>query len=126
MLGWHISVYRQADDKRAAPATTESREGGRLAVWQTGLGGLDWIDELVNEGKAINLGGSGITLFYTAIADHLIPHIVDGPPGARNTWALGPTDIITEKWDGKTVIDRAAVADCCLDEWLLIVAWDES
>ncbi len=125
MLGWHISVYRQAD-KRAAPATMKSREGARLAVWQTGWDGLQWIGELVKEGKAIDLGGNGYPCSYTAIAEHLVPHIIDGPPGAKDTWACGATDIITEKWEGKTMIDQAAVADCNPDEWLMIEAWDES
>jgi len=125
MLGWHISVYRQADN-RAAPATTKSRKGARLAVWQAGWDGLKWIGELASEGKAIDLGGNGYPCSYTAIAEHLIPHIVDGPPGARNTWVFGTTDTITENWEGKTMIDREAAADCRPDEWLMIEAWDES
>jgi hypothetical protein len=53
MLGWHISVYRQKVGGLSTP------KGQRLAVWQTGLGGLDWLDELVKAGKAINLGENG-------------------------------------------------------------------
>ncbi len=37
-----------------------------------------------------------------------------------------PGDILTGKWEGKTVIDRAAAEQCRLDEWLLVTAWDES
>jgi hypothetical protein len=33
MLGWHASVYRQPDGGHS-PATFESPEGERLAVWQ--------------------------------------------------------------------------------------------
>lgn len=55
MLGWHISVYRQAID-RSNPATPEADQGDRIAVWQTGIGGRDWLDELVTHGDAINLG----------------------------------------------------------------------
>jgi Integrase core domain len=53
MLGWHISVYRKMD-ARASPAMTESSEGVLLAVWR-----IDWLDELVKAGKAIDLGGKG-------------------------------------------------------------------
>jgi len=52
MLGWHISVYRQKDGG-ASPGTALTPQGTRLAVWQTGLWGLDWLDELVKAGKAI-------------------------------------------------------------------------
>jgi hypothetical protein len=125
MLGWHISIYRQTDEG-ASPATAESATGKRLAVWQTGLGGLDWIDELAKQGKAIDLGGNGYPLRYTATAEHLIPRIIDNPPKALSTWMCGESDVLTEKWEEKTVVDRAAAADCDPNEWLLVEAWDES
>lgn len=125
MLGWHISIYRQIDDG-ALPATTESPTGTRLAVWQTGLGGLDWIEELVKADKAVDLGGNGYPCRYTATAENLIPRIGDEPQGAKRVWTHDPHDILTEKWAGKTVIDRDAIAACRPAEWLLIEAWDES
>ena len=117
MLGWHISVYRQMD-KGTAPATANSLKGTRLAVWQTGLGGLEWIDELVKKGKVVDLGGNGYPSYYTATVGHLTAHIVNGPHEA--------TDILGKLWEGKTVINQAAVISCRLEEWLLVVAWDES
>lgn len=125
MIGWHISVYRQTD-KGTSPATPKSPEGKRVAVWQTGLGGLDWFYDLVKEGKAIDLGGNGYPCRFTAAAEHLIPRIVDGPAGARSTWISGASDILTDKWEGTTVVDRAEIADCSPLEWLLVEAWDES
>ena len=125
MLGWHISIYRQSDDE-TSPASFESPEGERLAVWQTGLGGLDWLKELVNAGLAIDLGGNGYPCRYTATARTLLARIADGPPGARAVWASGVNDILTEKWAGRTVIDDATVAACRQDEWLIVEAWDES
>ena len=125
MTGWHISVYRQTD-KGASPATPQSPEGKRVAVWQTGSGGLQWVKELVKEGKATDLGGNGYPCRYTATARDLIPRIIDGPPGARSVWASGEKDILTDTWAGRTVIDHAEFAACRPDEWLLIEAWDES
>lgn len=40
--------------------------------------------------------------------------------------SCGPTDILSEKWEGKTVVDRLAAAACREEEWLLVEAWDES
>lgn len=125
MLGWHISIYRQRDGG-SSPASAESPEGTRLAVWQTGLGGLDWLDELVIAGKAIDLGGKGYPCRYSATAENLIPHIIDEPPHANRVWVSGKDDILTNKWEGKTVIDREVIAACRPDEWLLVEAWDES
>jgi hypothetical protein len=125
MLGWHISVYKQTEGG-SSPATAESQMGIRLAVWQTGSGGLVWIDELVKAGKAIDLGGNGYPCYYTATAENLLPTIIEGPPMAKQVWSYGATDVITGKWAGRTVIDHEAVASCRPDEWLLIKAWDES
>lgn len=125
MLGWHITVYRQADGGDS-PAKTQSAKGARIAVWQTGLYGLEWLDELVKTGKAISLGGNGYPLWFTAPAGSLLPVVLDKPPWAHDVWMCDPGDIITDKWVGKTVVDRAAAAQCQPDEWLFVVAWDES
>jgi hypothetical protein len=75
MLGCCIGVYRQKDIS-VSPGKSDPPEGARLAVWQTGLGGLDWLNELVKAGKAIDLGGNGYPNRYTgprcmsAPADH--------------------------------------------------------
>jgi hypothetical protein len=124
MLGWHISVYRQADGGRK-PATSASSRAARLAVWQTGVGDLDWLEELVRSGEAIGLGGSGYPCWYTAKALAILNRALPSPPGARSAWASDPGDILTDGWEGHTVIDDTAVQSTSPDEWLLI-EWDES
>jgi hypothetical protein len=57
--------------------------------------------------------------------------VIDGPkaseqPEARQSWAHRPSDIISHKWEGKTVINHATAAGCQPDEWLLVETWDES
>jgi len=125
MLGWNISVYKQ-DNDGSSQATTKSSTGIRLAVWQTGLEGLNWIEELVKTGKVISLGGGGYPSRYTATAENLIPQIIDKPPMANKAWVRNENDIIIEGWEGKTVINRKDATDCRPNEWLLIEAWDES
>jgi hypothetical protein len=125
MLGWHISVYRLSAESASA-AAYDAPDRQRLAVWQTGSNGLRWLVELVELGKAKDLGGGGYPQRYSVLARDLIPELADEPPEARSTWVCGPSDIIGDKWDGKTVIDRDALASCGLDEWLLVEAWDES
>ena len=125
MLGWHISVYRQQDGG-SAPASFGAPTSTRLAVWQTGLGGLDWIDDLVKQQKAILLGQNGYPTEYTATAAHVVAQLRDGPPEAKAAWTFDAGDIILPGWLGKTTRDPEAIDACRLDEWLIIRAWDES
>lgn len=125
MLGWHISVYRQSDGG-TGPATPDTSAGTRLAVWQSNYRGLRWFDDLVSEGKVIDLGGNGYPNRYTAIAEHLLPRILAKPPEARHTWIIGEGTVDPAVWVGKTLIDGAEAKKCRSDEWLLVEAWDES
>ncbi len=97
MLGWNIRICRQASGG-SSPATAGSDEGARLAVWQTDARGLQWLDELVETNRAIDLGGDGYPNYYTAQAEHLIQSIVSGPPATRQTWASGQHDVLTPRW----------------------------
>jgi hypothetical protein len=127
MLGWHVSVYRQPDGGHA-PATFESPEGARLAVWQTDVGGLDWLIEMAREGKAIDLGGNGYPNRFTAQAEHLVPHIVSESFPANETWIVPEGSYIPDPkaYAGKTQIDHEGAQQCRPDEWLLVEIWDES
>jgi hypothetical protein len=125
VTGWHITVFRQNGDG-ASPATAGAEPGPQIAVWQARDGGLGWLNALVERGDAISLETGGYPTRYTARAEHLLPPIEAGPPVARTTWIAGPTDVLTAKWAGKTAIDRAVIAQCRADEWLLVEAWDES
>ena len=125
MLGWHISVYRQQNGG-ASPASFGAAHGTRLAVWQTGLGGLDWISELVKLQKAISLGGNGYPLEFTAMTTHLKAQLLGEPPCANAVWTCGLGDILGPGWLGQTTKDLEALDSCRPDEWLLIQAWDES
>ena len=124
-LGWHISVYRQARD-RSAPATANAEAGARIAVWQTRLWGLQWIEDLVESGCGHSLGGNGYPCRYTALARDLLPTIMVGPPEARDPWVHDPGDILLANWVGRTLIDKEAAENCSSEEWLLVEAWDES
>lgn len=125
MLGWNIGVYRQQVGG-AAPASFGSAHGTRLVVWQTGLGGLDWIYELVKQQKAIRLGGDGYPLEFTAMTMYLKTQLVEGPPHARAIWTYDPGDILLPGWLGETTKDLEALNACRSDEWLIVQAWDES
>jgi len=125
MLGWHISVFKKKNDK-TSPAILNSTQGACIAIWQSGMSGLNWIWDLEKEGKAILLGGNGYPVWYTAEAQNLIPQIIAGPPMAENHWRSEASDILFPGWKGKTEIFHAEIVDCLPDEWLIVEAWDES
>ena len=125
MLGWHISVSRQSDGG-ALPATADSAREKPMAVWQARLAGTDWLDDLAARGSAVALGGNGYPNRYTARAADLIPTLLAGPPEAREVWKTDADDVVTPEWEGRTRIDRDALSACAPDEWLCVVAWDES
>jgi hypothetical protein len=124
-LGWHISVYRQQGDG-SAPASFGAPHGERLAVWQTGLRGLEWLKELAKQGKAVDLGGNGYPMEFTAQAIHIIPQIREEPPLAKPYWSRDAGDVVLPGWAGKTTKDLEEMDACRAEEWLLIQAWDES
>src|SRR5262245_25404008 len=63
-LGWHVSVYRQTAN-RSVPATADAKAGLRIAVWQTGLWGLQWIEDLVQSGR----GHSVVCVMFSKSSD---------------------------------------------------------
>ena len=121
MLGWHVTIYRQ-ETGGSSPSSFEAPTGATLAVWQTDIGGLNWIDVLVQQGLAVSLGGNGYPTEYMVKLEHIIPAILDGPPDANETWQHDPGDVLTEKWLGKTTIYHEALTACDPDKWVVIQA----
>lgn len=49
MLGWKIYITKESDADNSKS----------LVSWCTGIGGLDWLDQLVKDGLAQDLGDEG-------------------------------------------------------------------
>ena len=134
VLGWNIGIYRLPNlrvEPGASPTPDElaraaEEAGERVAVWQTGLGGCDWLEDLAREGKAVDLGGDGYPNRYSATAAVLLPPVLAGPPEAYERWAFDVGDVLLPNWEGETTIDAGLAARCAPEEWLLVDAWDES
>jgi hypothetical protein len=74
------------------------------------MGGLDWLDELVKESKAIYLGGNGYPCLYAVPAEYVRPKIVEMSAGARRL-SDPPAPLVDQ---------------CRPDEWLIVEAMDQS
>ena len=118
MLGWGIEIYREVPGGRSKEAL--------LASWHAGLGGLDWIEALVKQGHAIDLGGDGYPCHYKVTVANLLPSITSGPPLHTGPMVIGDDYVLPAGWIGNVRIDYEKIAACSPDEWLVIEAWDQS
>ena len=104
MRGWMISVARQSNGG-LEPAVVGSDVGSDIAVWQTGVGGLGWLDKLVSQGLVVSLGGNGYPFSYTAKAEFIRPEIDGGPPHAKGTWTTDRDSAVDwDRWAGRTAV----------------------
>jgi hypothetical protein len=125
MLGWNIRVYRQVQD-RFTPSGVGGPLGDRVAIWQAGLWGQNWIDALVESGEAIKLEGGAYPNLFTVPSRLVIAQIRAGIPDVNDSWSAGPKDILGLGWDGETVVNEEVLALCDSEEWLIVESWDES
>jgi hypothetical protein len=121
MLGWEVLVFRRLDD---APGHKPDR--ALLARWQTSLGGLEWINELVEQNRAVSLGGNGYPCRYSVAAGVLLPVVTTGLPPHNSPPVFGNDYILPEGWSGDVELDHEAIAACPSDVQLLVEAWDLS
>lgn len=122
MLGWEIYIYRlhSGDTQDSLNLTNENL----LASWLTGLGGLNWIEAIVKEGKAEDLGGNGYPIRYTTTASEILAKISSEP--LRHEYPLVIGDDYPSGWISNVSFDYSKISQCLPDEQLLIEAWDQS
>ena len=117
VLGWYVLVFRKgADAPKQLP----------LALWETGVFGLEWLDDLVKAEKAVNLGGDGYPKCYSITAGVLLPVLAKGLPSNRSPLVIGDDYLLPPGWNGQLELDLAALSACPTDETLFIEAWDQS
>ncbi len=113
MLGWQVYVRQESNTL--------------VASWCVGIGGLDWLDELVKKNLAKDLGGNGYPCRYSAKAEVVLPYIIPTPPPIHNSkLTLGDDYILDNKecWEIRFNVETAT--NCKLSEVLTIEAWDLS
>jgi hypothetical protein len=122
MLGCEILVHRQVPgENRDEPSL-----GSRIASWNAALGGLDWLDALVAQGRATDLGGNGYPCRFLARAGDVLAKMSGGPPKPRGPMVIGDDYVLPGNWTGAFGLDREKFAACNPDEELIIEAWDLS
>lgn len=99
MLGWQIIIRKESAETS-------------LASWTAGLGGTDWLDDLVRNNKAKNLGGNGYPNNYSAQASVILP--------------LLTIELIDLIGGGIIRLKTDRITGCSENENLIIEAWDQS
>ena len=117
MLGWEVVVIKESEVDDISQY---------LIGWTTGLGGLSWLDELVKQGLAQDLGGNGYPNKYSGQASIILPKIVPVLPNYEGKFVIGDDYILEggENWEIR--INQSKIDACSPDEKLLIEAWDRS
>jgi hypothetical protein len=115
MLGWEVIVKKESD-----------ADGQSLIIWSTGFDGLSWLDELVKEGLAQDLGGNGYPNKYSGQASIILPKIVPSLPSYQGKVVIGDDYVLKggENWAIK--INQPKIDTCKPEELLIIEAWDGS
>ncbi len=122
MIGYSISVYEFVE---GMDITSISNDNEALATWTSGgFGGLDWINDLVSEAKAEDLGGNGYPIYYKAQAQVVLKALAADTPKNEGQTIMDDENVITSDWRSK--IDTSEIAKLKPNQQLIIEAWDLS
>ena len=120
-LGFSVSVYRQPSEG----------EKSQLARWDAHVGGLRWLDDLVEAGNAVLLGrNGGYPIKYSATAGVIIPILSDIDPAAEvRRYQPQGREYVEERnqtLDQYMSLDRGVISECPADETIFVDCWDQS
>jgi len=121
MLGWQIFICTEKNLNEDASTATS------VASWVTGLGGDQWIKDLVTANKAQRLKDScGYPNYYTAKAKDILPLITKDLPQYNGFFVIGEDFLLNGKknWDIK--LDKPRLATITPNKLLYVETWDSS
>ena len=121
MSGWWTIISTETPEQMADLAKVN--KDAILATWDAGLGGLGWITQLCEQGKATQLSCNGFPNRYRASADVIAPLLMAGIAEAQD--GDFPQDKLTG-WPGCITVYPERVAACLPGQLLTIEVWDQS
>ncbi len=122
MIGYSIAIYKFVEN---IDITSISNDNEALATWTSGgFDGLDWINDLVSEAKAEDLGGEGYPFYYKAKAQIVLQALATYTPKNEGQITTDDENVMSSDWQSK--IDTSAIAKLKPNQQLIIEAWDLS
>lgn len=121
MRGWELFVLTQPP-----PRDSSYSESDILARWMTGINGLEWLSELVTQGRAQDLGGEGYPCSYSIAAGVLAEALSKGIPKNHGPEIIGDDYVMPAGWAGSGRIDLPRLQALEPTQILSIEAWDQS
>lgn len=123
MLGWFFSVYTPVSKK--LPEFKSKTAKRPLIRWSTGLGGLEWIDNLCKSDpeEAKFLGGDGYPYKYRVTARLARPIFLEDStlygPAFKNVEEL-------PECGGEGMRNKGDIELLCDSDWLVVEVFDQS
>ena len=122
MIGFSISIYEFVE---GAGITSISNDNEPLATWISGgFDGLDWIDNLVSQAKAEDLGGNGYPLYYKVQAQFVLQALATDTPKNKGQTIMDDENVLFS--DRRSKINISELAKLKSNQQLIIEAWDLS
>jgi hypothetical protein len=122
MIGFSISIYEFVE---GADITSISNDNEPLATWISGgFDGLDWIDNLVSQAKAEDLGGNGYPLYYKVQAQFVLQALATDTPKNKGQTIMDDENVLFS--DRRSKINISELAKLKSNQQLIIEAWDLS
>lgn len=127
MLGWQIYINRSPTRSLDSAVEDSLKDESLLASWLTGLNGCDWIDKLVEQGRAEYLGTyGGYPRSYSAKAKYVIPPVLSLKSKTKGPAVIGDDYAYIGGFNSDIELFLDRIKACSLDEELSIEAWDQS
>lgn len=119
MLGWLVIVSTCLPEEDVLADNI-------IARWEVGPGGIDWIEKLVESGKADQRSFSGYPNRYIARAGDVLPLLTENPPAHTGPAIFGDDYVLPANWRGQVTMYPERIKGCADDSVLTIDAWDQS
>jgi hypothetical protein len=116
-LGWSITLTLQTPEEYAQ---LSNGDDSWLGKWDADVDGLNRLDHLIADGRAVELGGNGYPVFYAVRADVLRP-LLRRPKSPDDRFAALP-----QPRRRKQYIRRTRLKELPADQLITVVAWDMS
>ena len=120
MIGYTIFVYKFNEGMDI----TKNKEKAFLTWSSGGFDGLDWIDNLVSQAKAEDLGGDGYPFYYKVQAQFVLQALATDTPKNKGQTIMDDEGVLSSDWQSK--IDTSEIAKLKPNQQLIIEAWDLS